>query len=106
MAYEALRDFSERDMHFGVVSNVDGTDFSEAVRGLDPAQTLFIVCSKTFTTLETMANAHAAPAWSLDGLGGDGTAVEKHLQPAERRGGKECGSTVSIRLKPKHKNKK
>src|SRR3546814_1220790 len=79
MAYEALRDFSERDMHFGFVSNVDGTDFSEAVRGLDPAQTLFIVCSKTFTTLETLANAHAARAWCLDGLGGDASAVAKHF---------------------------
>src|SRR3546814_8272295 len=77
MAYEAPRDFSERDMHFGFVSNVDGTDFSEAVRGLDPAQTLFIVCSKTFTTLETLANAHAARAWCPDGLGGDASAVEK-----------------------------
>src|SRR5690606_8480353 len=77
MAYEALRDFSDRDMHFGFVSNVDGTDFSEAVRGLDPAETLFIVCSKTFTTLETLANARAARAWCLDGLGGDAAAVAK-----------------------------
>src|SRR5690606_31403815 len=74
MAYEALRDFSARDMHFAFVSNVDGTDFSEAVRGLDPAETLFIVCSKTFTTLETLANAHAARAWCLEGLGGDANA--------------------------------
>ncbi|MFC3715530.1 glucose-6-phosphate isomerase [Luteimonas soli] len=79
MAYEALRDFSRRDMHFAFVSNVDGTDFSEAVRGLDPAETLFIVCSKTFTTLETLANAHAARAWCLDGLGGDDAAVAKHF---------------------------
>ncbi|GAA3918458.1 glucose-6-phosphate isomerase [Luteimonas lutimaris] len=79
MAYEALRDFSNRDMHFGFVSNVDGTDFSEAVRGLDPAETLFIVCSKTFTTLETLANAHAARTWCLDGLGGDASAVAKHF---------------------------
>ena len=79
MAYEALRDFSRRDMHFAFVSNVDGTDFSEAVRGLDPAETLFIVCSKTFTTLETLANAHAARAWCLDGLGGDEAAVAKHF---------------------------
>src|SRR3546814_14260156 len=81
MAYEALRDFSERDMHFGFVSNVDGTDFSEAVRGLDPAQTLFIVCSKTFTTLETLANAHAARAWCLDGLGGHASAVATPFVP-------------------------
>ncbi len=79
MAYEALRDFSERDMHFGFVSNVDGTDFSEAVRGLDPAETLFIICSKTFTTLETLANAHAARSWCLQGLGGDESAVAKHF---------------------------
>jgi glucose-6-phosphate isomerase len=84
MAFEALRDFSRRDMHFGFVSNVDGTDFSEAVRGLDPAETLFIVCSKTFTTLETLANAHAARRWCLDGLGSDtgaegSGAVAKHF---------------------------
>src|SRR3546814_18072504 len=66
-------------MQFGFVSNVDGTDFSEGVRGLDPAQTLFIVCSKTFTTLETLANAHAARAWCLDGLGGDASAVAQHF---------------------------
>src|SRR5690606_38556240 len=70
--------------HFAFVSNVDGTDFSEAVRGLDPAETLFIVCSKTFTTLETLANAHAARAWCLEGLGGDANAddsgaVAKHF---------------------------
>src|SRR3546814_4166191 len=59
--------------------SVDGTDFSEVVRGLDPAETLFIVCSKTFTTLETLANAHAARAWCLDGVGGDEGAVAKHF---------------------------
>ncbi|WP_036135368.1 glucose-6-phosphate isomerase [Luteimonas mephitis] len=79
MAYEALRDFSDRGMHFGFVSNVDGTDFSEAVRGLDAAETLFIVCSKTFTTLETLANAHAARDWCLAALGGDAAAVAKHF---------------------------
>lgn len=79
MAFEALRDFSRRDMHFGFVSNVDGTDFSEAVHGLDPAETLFIVCSKTFTTLETLANAHAARGWCLDAFGGDEAAVAKHF---------------------------
>ena len=62
MAYEALRHYSERDMTFRFVSNVDGTDFAEAVRDLDPAETLFIVSSKTFTTLETMTNAHTARA--------------------------------------------
>ncbi|HVI59116.1 MAG TPA: glucose-6-phosphate isomerase [Luteimonas sp.] len=79
MACEALRDYSDRGMRFGFVSNVDGTDFTEAVHGLDPAETLFIVCSKTFTTLETLANAHAARRWCLDGLGGDESAVAKHF---------------------------
>src|SRR3546814_3402333 len=83
---EALRDFSDRDMRFAFVSNVDGTDFSEAVRGLDPAETLFIVCSKTFTTLETQANAHAARAWRSE----------------ERRVGKECGRTCRSRGSPYH----
>jgi len=79
MAYEALRHYSERSMTFRFVSNVDGTDFAEAVEGLDPAETLFIVSSKTFTTLETMTNAHTARAWSLAGLGGDESAVAKHF---------------------------
>ncbi|KRE86120.1 glucose-6-phosphate isomerase [Rhodanobacter sp. Soil772] len=78
MAYEALRDYSRRDMTFRFVSNVDGTDFAEAVRELDAAETLFIVCSKTFTTLETLANAHAARAWCLAALG-DESAVAKHF---------------------------
>ena len=69
MAYEALRAYSDRDMTFRFVSNVDGTDFVEATRDLDPAETLFIVASKTFTTLETMTNARAARAWSLQGAG-------------------------------------
>src|SRR5262249_23765366 len=68
MAYEALRHYSRRDMNFHFVSNVDGTDFAEAVQGLDPAETLFIVSSKTFTTLETMTNAHTARDWLLAGL--------------------------------------
>jgi glucose-6-phosphate isomerase len=79
MAYEALKSYSERAMTFRFVSNVDGTDFAEAVRYLDPAQTLFIVSSKTFTTLETMTNARAARAWSLQGLGGDTQAVARHF---------------------------
>jgi glucose-6-phosphate isomerase len=79
MAYEALRHYSERDMTFRFVSNIDGTDFAEAVRDLDPAETLFIVSSKTFTTLETMTNAHTARAWSLAGLGGDEKSVAKHF---------------------------
>ncbi|WP_108470264.1 glucose-6-phosphate isomerase [Rhodanobacter thiooxydans] len=78
MAYEALRNYSRRDMTFRFVSNVDGTDFAEAVHGLDAAETLFIVCSKTFTTLETLANAHAARAWSVAALG-DEAAVAKHF---------------------------
>jgi glucose-6-phosphate isomerase len=79
MAYEALKHYSDRSMTFRFVSNVDGTDFAEAVQGLDPAETLFIVSSKTFTTLETMTNAHSAREWSLLGLGGDVKAVAKHF---------------------------
>jgi glucose-6-phosphate isomerase len=79
MAYEALRHYSQRDMTFRFISNVDGTDFSEAVRDLDPAQTLFIVSSKTFTTLETMTNARSARAWALAGLGGDEASIAKHF---------------------------
>jgi glucose-6-phosphate isomerase len=79
MAYEALRDYSERSMTFRFVSNVDGTDFAEATRDLDPAETLFIVSSKTFVTLETMTNAHTARDWALRGLGGDAKAVAKHF---------------------------
>ena len=79
MAYEALMHYSAREMTFRFVSNVDGTDFAEAVRDLDPAETLFIVSSKTFTTLETMTNAHTARDWSLAGLGGDEKSVAKHF---------------------------
>ena len=79
MAYEALKHYSERSMTFRFVSNVDGTDFAEAVQDLDPAETLFIVSSKTFTTLETMTNAQSARAWSLAGLGGDEKSVAKHF---------------------------
>ena len=79
MAYEALKHYSDRELTFRFVSNVDGTDFAEAVRDLDPAETLFIVSSKTFTTLETMTNAHTARAWSLGGLGGDEMSVAKHF---------------------------
>src|SRR6201997_2753844 len=79
MAYEALKHYSERSMTFSFVSNVDGTDFAEAVQDLDPAETLFIVSSKTFTTLETMTNAQTARAWSLAGLGGDEKSVAKHF---------------------------
>ncbi len=79
MAYEALRHYSERSMRFRFVSNVDGTDFVEATRALDPAETLFVVSSKTFTTLETMTNAHTARDWLLEGLGGAAAAVAKHF---------------------------
>ena len=79
MAYEALKHYSERALNFRFVSNVDGTDFAEAVHDLDPAETLFIISSKTFTTLETMTNAHSARDWSLKGLGGDEKAVAKHF---------------------------
>jgi glucose-6-phosphate isomerase len=79
MAYEALKFYSERSMNFRFVSNVDGTDFAEAVRDLDPAETLFIVSSKTFTTLETMTNARTAREWSVKGLGGDEKSVSKHF---------------------------
>jgi len=79
MAYEALKYYSDRAMTFRFVSNVDGTDFAEAVRDLDPSETLFIISSKTFTTLETMTNAHSARDWSLAGLGGDEKSVAKHF---------------------------
>jgi glucose-6-phosphate isomerase len=79
MAYEALKHYSQRDMTFHFVSNVDGTDFAEAVQGLDPPETLFIVSSKTFTTLETMTNAQTARAWSVAGFGGDDKSVAKHF---------------------------
>jgi glucose-6-phosphate isomerase len=79
MAYEALKHYSDRAMTFRFVSNVDGTDFVEATRDLDAAETLFIISSKTFTTLETMTNAQSARDWSLRGLGGDAKAVARHF---------------------------
>src|SRR4030095_6670306 len=79
MAYEALKHYSERGLTFRFVSNVDGIDLLEATRDLDPAETLFIVSSKTFTTLETMTNAQSARDWLLNGLGGDVKAVAKHF---------------------------
>jgi len=78
MAYEALRHYSQRDLTFRFISNVDGTDFAEATRDLDPAETLFIVSSKTFTTVETMTNARTARGWLLEALGAD-AAVAKHF---------------------------
>jgi glucose-6-phosphate isomerase len=79
MAYEALKHYSQRDLTFRFVSNVDGTDFAEAVQDLNAEETLFLIASKTFTTLETMTNAHTAREWSLAGLGGDEKAVAKHF---------------------------
>jgi glucose-6-phosphate isomerase len=79
MAYEALKYYSQRDITFRFVSNVDGSDFAEAVRDLNAEETLFLVASKTFTTLETMTNAHSARDWSLAALGGDEKAVAKHF---------------------------
>jgi glucose-6-phosphate isomerase len=79
MAYEALRHYSRRDVSFRFVSNVDGTDFAEATRDLEPAETLFIVSSKTFTTLETMTNARTAREWLLAGVGGDDASIASHF---------------------------
>jgi glucose-6-phosphate isomerase len=79
MAYEALRHYSDRELTFRFVSNVDGTDFAEAVVDLDPAETLFIISSKTFTTLETMTNAATARDWIVSGLGGDAGVVARHF---------------------------
>ncbi|MGK5627381.1 glucose-6-phosphate isomerase [Streptomyces sp. URMC 123] len=79
MAYEALRPFTDRRLDFRFVSNVDGADLHEAVRDLDPARTLFIISSKTFTTIETITNAKAARRWLLEGLGGDESAVARHF---------------------------
>ncbi len=79
MAYEALRHYSDRSMTFRFVSNVDSTDFAEATQDLNPTETMFVISSKTFTTLETMTNAHTARDWALKGLGGDTKAVAKHF---------------------------
>ena len=86
MAYEALRHYTDRELTFRFVSNVDGTDFAEAVRDLDPAETLFIISSKTFTTLETMTNAHTAREWSLAGLGGEAQSVAQHFVAVSTNG--------------------
>jgi len=79
MAYEALRHYTDRSLTFRFVSNVDGSDFAEATQDLDPSETLFIIASKTFTTVETMSNASTARDWLLRGLGGDASAVAKHF---------------------------
>ncbi|MGW7418993.1 glucose-6-phosphate isomerase [Streptomyces sp. NPDC054813] len=88
MAYEALRAFTERELTFRFVSNVDGADLHEATRDLDPAETLFIVASKTFTTIETITNATSARTWLLDGLDGDEKAVAKHFVALSTNGEK------------------
>jgi glucose-6-phosphate isomerase len=88
MAYEALKHYSERGLTFRFVSNVDAVDFAEATRDLDPAETLFIISSKTFTTLETMTNARSARDWLLNGLGGDAKAVGKHFAAVSTNSGK------------------
>jgi glucose-6-phosphate isomerase len=88
MAYEALRHYSDRAMTFRFVSNIDGTDIVEATRDLDPAETLFIISSKTFTTLETMTNAQSARDWLLRGLGGDARAVARHFVAVSTNAGK------------------
>jgi glucose-6-phosphate isomerase len=79
MAYEALKYYSDRAMTFRFVSDVDGPDFAEATRDLDAAETLFIISSKTFTTLETMTNEQSARDWSLGRLGGDAKAIARHF---------------------------
>ncbi|MET9759125.1 glucose-6-phosphate isomerase [Streptomyces sp. NPDC006372] len=91
MAYEALRPFTARDLTFRFVSNVDGSDLHEAVRDLDPAETLFIVASKTFTTIETITNATSARSWLLNGLGGDEKAVARHFVALSTNAGKVSG---------------
>jgi glucose-6-phosphate isomerase len=88
MAFEALKFYSDRHMTFRFVSNVDGTDLVEATRDLDPAETLFIVSSKTFTTLETMTNAQSAREWALRGLGGDSRAVARHFVAVSTNAGR------------------
>ncbi|MGW4545816.1 glucose-6-phosphate isomerase, partial [Streptomyces violaceorubidus] len=88
MAYEALRAFTDRALTLRFVSNVDGADLHEAVRDLDPAETLFIVASKTFTTIETVTNATSARSWLLAGLGGDEKAVARHFVALSTNAGK------------------
>ncbi|MFJ6552473.1 glucose-6-phosphate isomerase [Streptomyces luteogriseus] len=96
MAYEALRPFTDRDLTFRFVSNVDGSDLHEAVRDLDPAETLFIVASKTFTTIETITNATSARSWLLKGLGGDEKAVAKHFVALSTNAEKVAGFGIDV----------
>jgi glucose-6-phosphate isomerase len=96
MAYEALRPFTDRELTFRFVSNVDGSDLHEATRDLDPAQTLFIVASKTFTTIETITNATSARSWLLEGLGGDEKAVAKHFVALSTNAEKVAGFGIDV----------
>jgi glucose-6-phosphate isomerase len=96
MAYEALKYYSDRAMTFRFVSNVDGTDLVEATRDLDAAETLFIISSKTFTTLETMTNAQSARDWSLRSLGGDASAVARHFVAVSTNAEKERPVNLTI----------
>ena len=96
MAYEALRHYSDRAMTFRFVSNVDGTDLAEATRDLDPADTLFVISSKTFTTLETMTNAQSARDWLLHGLGGDTKAVARHFVAVSTNGEKVAEFGIDV----------
>jgi glucose-6-phosphate isomerase len=96
MAYEALRPFTDRELTFRFVSNVDGSDLHEAVRDLDPAETLFIVASKTFTTIETITNATSARSWLLEGLGGDEKAVAKHFVALSTNAEKVAGFGIDV----------
>ncbi|MGC0207320.1 glucose-6-phosphate isomerase [Streptomyces levis] len=96
MAYEALRPFTDRSLTFRFVSNVDGSDLHEAVRDLDPAETLFIVASKTFTTIETITNATSARSWLLAGLGGDEKAVARHFVALSTNAEKVAGFGIDV----------
>ncbi|MFF5965459.1 glucose-6-phosphate isomerase [Streptomyces collinus] len=96
MAYEALRPFTDRELTFRFVSNVDGSDLHEAVRDLDPTETLFIVASKTFTTIETITNATSARSWLLNGLGGDEKAVAKHFVALSTNAEKVAGFGIDV----------
>jgi glucose-6-phosphate isomerase len=96
MACEALRHHSRRDMTFRFVSNVDGTDFVESTRDLDPAETLFVVASKTFTTLETMTNARSAREWALAGLGSDEAAVARHFVAVSTNAGEVAKFGIDV----------
>ncbi|MEV0238849.1 glucose-6-phosphate isomerase [Streptomyces sp. NPDC050674] len=96
MAYEALRPFTARELTFRFVSNVDGSDLHEAIRDLDPAETLFIVASKTFTTIETITNATSARSWLLSGLGGDEKAVARHFVALSTNAEKVAGFGIDV----------